>query len=207
MAINSRSGQKVISFGQKLQWKKYKQKNLKRKLKKSKTWLVANIPRVFFFRFDLPSLYTVVFDRYPRPKKISFWPKKWNFGTFFKSDDCLKKSILIICHGGHFSFSKLFLKVAKYTWSAESGNHFLTPQICVFFGFNFFFLKLYLEKSFKIAVVGNVPGDILVFYFFPSLSWLAVLGRFLRQIWNFWSKTQKKYVFFQTNQFSILVNL
>ena len=31
------------------------------------------------------------------------------------SDDFIKDSILIICHCGHFSFSKLFLHIARYT--------------------------------------------------------------------------------------------
>ena len=84
--------------------------------------------------------------------KSGFWHffQKWRL--FFKH------SILIICHGGHFSFFKLFLKVAKYTWSAKSWNHFLIPIDLHFFRFLLCidFLKLYLEKTIEIAVVDNV---------------------------------------------------
>ena len=59
---------------------------------------------LFFFRFDLNSMYTVVFGRFPRPKKYIFWPKKWIFGTF-----------------SH---------VARYTLSARIWNHFMTPIDC-----------------------------------------------------------------------------
>ena len=56
----------------------------------------------------------------------------------------LNHSNLIICHGCHFSFSKLFLNVAWYTLSATSAPSDFTP-INLFFGFlsyfdfNFFF--------------------------------------------------------------------
>ena len=54
-------------------------------MKKIKTRFTANIPTVihFFFRFGLSSLYTVVFGRFPIPKKCNCWPKKWILGTFF----------------------------------------------------------------------------------------------------------------------------
>ena len=50
-----------------------------------------------------------------------------------------KIGILIICHGGHFSFSKLSL----------SGTNFFTPIDVRFFRFLlcFDFVKLYLEKN------------------------------------------------------------
>ena len=60
---------------------------------------------------------------------------------------------------------------------------------------------LYLEKTINIAVVGNVPGNVVVFYFFLSLSCLAILGRYPRQKWNFrgskfWLKNAKKNIYF-----------
>ena len=48
----------------------------------------------------------------------------------------------------------------------------------------FYLCKLYLVKTISIAVVDNVPGNVLFCYFFPSLTRLAVLGHFLRQKWN-----------------------
>ena len=123
--------------------------------------------------------------------KSGFWSLFWESEFFFKH------SILIICNGGHFSFSNLFLNAAQYTLSA----------ICAFFlVFTMvWFFKALLGKNIKIEVVGNVPGNIF-FYFFPSSSRLAVFGRFPRQKWNFqgpkfWSKTQKKGSFFKLTNF------
>ena len=124
-----------------------------------------------------------------------------------------KHSILIICHGSHFSFSNFFLNVARYTLFAKSWTNFLTLSICVFFRFKFFlsFFKALFRKTIKIAVDGNVPGNIFVFYLSPSLSCLAVLDHFPRQIWNFrgpkFRSKMPNNTFFLTNQFSILVSL
>ena len=93
---------------------------------------------------------------------------------FIKVTICFKYSILIICHGGHFSFSKLSLNVAQYTLSAISVSSNFTPINLRFSRFLlwFDFLKLYLEKKINKAS-------------FPK---------------------RQKTLFFQTNQFWILVN-
>ena len=92
--------------------------------KKNDTGLVANIPTViFFFRYGLISLYTVVFGRFPRPKKCNFWI----VDTLLKSDNFLKHSLSIICHFGHCSFFMIFLNVAWYTILALSRTTILTP--------------------------------------------------------------------------------
>merc|ERR1712127_778297 len=85
-------------------------------------------------------------------------------GLFSKVAIFLKHSILIICHGGHFSFSKLFLNVALYRLLAISAPSFFTPIDLRFFLFLlcFDFFKLYLEKAIKKTVVGNVPGNIFL---------------------------------------------
>ena len=130
-----------------------------------------------FFRFGITSLDTVVFGRFLRPKKCHFWPKTWIFCTFFKSDNFLKHSILIICHGCQFSFYKLFFNVSQYTLSAISVPPNLTPIDVLFFGFSL----CYLEKTNNIAVVNNVPDKVFFPSLFPSLTRLAVFCHFPRQ--------------------------
>ena len=136
-----------------------------------------------------------------------FWPKKWIFGTF------LNTPILIICHGGHFLFSKLFFNVARYTLSAISRTNFFTPIDMHFFGFYFVLLlkTFFWKKTINISVVDNVPGnDAFLLLFWASLVW-PFLAVFRDKNKNFGvpnvGKNAKKHVFSHTNQFSILVNL
>ena len=75
-----------------------------------------------------------------------------------------------------------FLNFAWYTFSAISGT-------TIFNRVDVRFLKSFFEKMVYTAVVSNVPGNVCVVYLFPSLTRLAVFGRF-----------------FHTNQFSILVH-
>ena len=49
----------------------------------------------------------VVLGSFPRPKKFNSWHKRWFFDTFLKSEIFVKRSILIICHFGHFSIFEL----------------------------------------------------------------------------------------------------
>ena len=93
VVINSRyiqSAQKAISFGPKRQ----QEKKIQRYpyflcLKWTKKIRMIGCKHLndnfFLFRFDLTSLYMVVFGRFPRPKKCNFWPKNCIFGTFLKS--------------------------------------------------------------------------------------------------------------------------
>ena len=170
--------------------------------KKNYTGLVANIPNViffFFFRFGITSLYTVVFGRFPRPKKCHFWI----FGTFWKVTIFFRHSILIICHFGHFSFSTLFLNVARYTLSAISGTRINMRFIFIFI--LLFFLKLFLKnKNGQHSSCWQRPRKHCFFLkLFPKPH---SFGRFPLQKWNFqgpkfWSKMPKKQVIFQTNFF------
>ena len=122
MGINSRylpSGRKTISFGQKQPPKKNfktKTKNLNfvktffmsLMKKKYDTEMVANIPMViYFFRFGIPSLYTVVFGQFSRPKICNFWPK--NF--------CIQHN---------------FPSISPYIGSAKSRNYKLVIFWCLF---------------------------------------------------------------------------
>ena len=68
-------------------------------------WLQTS-QRYFFSSFQIwfNFILLVFFGRFPWPKKCICWPKKWIFGMFLRWI-FFKHSILIICHGGHFSFS------------------------------------------------------------------------------------------------------
>ena len=80
--------------------------------------LVVNISMVVWPISDLVKLYTLLTLK-----------KNCTFLNFFKF---LKFSILIILYFCHFSFTKLFLNIARYTLSARSGNHFLTKHTFLF---------------------------------------------------------------------------
>ena len=139
---------------------------------------MTNIPMVICcFRFGIITLYTVIFGRFPRPKSAICWPKNWIFRPFLKSDN-LKKHSILICHFGHFLFSTL-LNVARYTLSTISWSTVLTPINVRFFWFLVLnFLKLLLEITVIIAIVGNVPGNDFVSLLFPEP---CSFGRFPRQ--------------------------
>ena len=79
-----------------------------------------------------------------------------------KCDDFLKISILIICHFGHFLFSKLFLN-AQYTLVAISWTTNVIPIDMRFYQsfICFDFLKLFKKNGQH----SNVPGNVL--HFFP----------------------------------------
>ena len=116
-------------------------------------------PNVWFFRFGLTSLDTVVFGR---------------FG-FFKSD-FFYYSILIICHFGHFSFSTCFLNITWYTLFAISWTTVLNPVDMIFlnhFLFNF-------RKNSQHSSCFIVPGNVLHFPH-PRLTHLAIFGCFPMQ--------------------------
>ena len=57
-----------------------------KKKKLRNDWLQTSQWSFTFLRFGLISLYTVIFGRFPIPKKCFFWPEKWIFGTFLKHD-------------------------------------------------------------------------------------------------------------------------
>ena len=106
---------------------------------------------------------------------FGFWHffEKWQyFKNYF---------ILIICHFGHFSFSKLFLNVALYTLVALSCSTILTPTWCAFFSSDFNFLITWVFFMVNIAVVSNVPGNGSYF----TSSWDPL-------IWLFWPFPRQK---------------
>ena len=132
------------------------------------------------------------------------------FCTFSNSEIKKKHSILIIFHYGQFSFSTLFLNFVRYSLLPISAPFDFTPMDVRFFSSFYLFLKKFKafmkKKKVNIAVVGNVPNNVL-FYFSPSLC----------QFWPFSEakvkfsgsqmlvKNAKIHVFLHTNQFSILV--
>ena len=63
---------------QKLSLELKKKKSFLFLMETNDAWLVANIPTVIFFllRFDLTSMYTIVFGCFPRPKKCHSLKKK-----------------------------------------------------------------------------------------------------------------------------------
>ena len=51
---------------------------------------MSQMKKKIYTGFGWTSLYTVVFGRFPRPKKCHLWPKKWIFVIFFSIKVFLK---------------------------------------------------------------------------------------------------------------------
>ena len=108
-----------------------------RRKKITHDWLQTSHWSFNFFRFCLTSLYTILFGRFPRPKKCHFCLKRIFLKKNFLKLTVFRHSILIICHFVHISFSTLFLNVAWYMLLAISWTIVLTPINVRFFCFYF----------------------------------------------------------------------
>ena len=107
---------------------------------------------------------------------------------------------------GHFSFSRIFLNVARYMLSAISAPSNFTPISVRLFLFLFWFnfSKLFLDKNNQHSGCWQCPRQRFFCFVFLSLARLAVYSRFPRQKWNFqgpkfWSKIM---FFFTLTNFS-----
>ena len=133
----------------------------------------------------------------------------WHF--FFKVTICLTFHPHH-CHFGHFSFSMLFLNVARYTSVARRGTTDFTPLDMRFLKFLFCcdFKKFFWRKNGQNSSCWQCLRE-----FFWLFSETLSFGRFVcfpSQKWNFegtnfWSKTKQNHVFFHTNQFFEIVLL
>ena len=99
------------------------------------------------------------------------------------------------------------MNITWYRLLAISAPSDFTPIYVRFFRFLFCFnfLNFFLEKKINIAVVGNVPGNVFLFYFFPSITPLAVyLSKSeIFRVPNFGQKHQKT-LFFTLTHFPFL---